>query len=74
MTVKSTEFAKKTGTEQVQVKNSNNISRQEPSTYTISCACCNNDIKGKSISIFYYGSLIQLCGEPCGIRDYLGTQ
>lgn len=74
MTVKSTEFVKKTGTEPVQDKNSNHTPSHNTSTYAISCACCNNDIKGKSISIFYYGTLIQLCGEPCGIRDYLGTQ
>jgi hypothetical protein len=38
------------------------------------CACCNNPIKKKAICIYYYGSLIELCGEPCGIRDYLETQ
>lgn len=42
--------------------------------YTISCACCNQDINGFSIGIIYYGSMIHLCGSPCGVRDYLDTQ
>ncbi len=42
--------------------------------YLISCACCNNDITDKAIGIVYYGTMINLCGNPCGIRDYLETQ
>jgi hypothetical protein len=43
-------------------------------TFTLSCACCNGPIKLKKILIVYFGTLIQLCGEPCGVRDYLETQ
>jgi hypothetical protein len=42
--------------------------------YVLSCVCCNKDIENKYISIVYYGTIINLCGNPCGIRDYLDTQ
>ena len=42
--------------------------------YTISCACCSQDIKGSGIGIIYYGTMIHLCGSPCGVSHYLDTQ
>ena len=51
----------------IQTKESKNL-------YAISCACCSQDIKGQGIGIIYYGTMIHLCGSPCGVRDYLDTQ
>jgi len=42
--------------------------------YQLCCMCCNKIIKSKSIQIYYFGTLIQLCGDPCKVRDYLETQ
>jgi hypothetical protein len=42
--------------------------------YIISCACCNQDINGTGIGIIYYGTMIHLCGSPCGVSHYLDTQ
>lgn len=43
--------------------------------WELTCACCNQDIRdNKYIGIVYYGTMINLCGDPCGIRDYLETQ
>lgn len=48
---------------------------QEKKVLSLSCACCNQDIRdNKFIGIVYYGTMIHLCGEPCGVRDYLETQ
>jgi len=48
---------------------------QDVKRWELSCACCNQDIIGNNfIGIVHYGTMIHLCGEPCGIRDYLETQ
>ena len=65
--------------EKIKSINSNSFSKQteskEKKFYTLSCVCCNQDIIGnKFIGIVHYGTMIHLCGEPCGIRDYLETQ
>jgi len=63
-----------------QLENSSKISsnsneKKEVKSYTLSCACCNQDItENKYIGIVHFGTMIHLCGEPCGIRDYLETQ
>ncbi len=49
--------------------------KKEKKLFTLSCACCNQDLDdNKYIGIIHYGTMIHLCGEPCGIRDYLETQ
>ncbi len=51
------------------------IEKKEKNVYKLSCACCNQDIvDNKYIGIVHFGTMIHLCGEPCGIRDYLETQ
>lgn len=51
------------------------IEKKKTKSYTLSCTCCNKDlVDNKYIGIVYFGTMIHLCGEPCGIRDYLETQ
>lgn len=53
----------------------NQNKKPEKKYFTLSCACCNQDIVGnKYIGIVHYGTMIYICGQPCGIRDYLETQ
>lgn len=54
------------------IKTSNSIPVEKK--YVLSCICCNKDLENKYVCIVYYGTIINLCGSPCGIRDYLDTQ
>lgn len=51
--------------------NLNNLLNNPPKLH---CMCCNQELKVKYICFFYYGTMISLCGNPCGVKTYLDTQ
>jgi hypothetical protein len=61
----------------IEIESNNSQTSQEIKAhklYSLNCACCNQDIKDTYIGIIYYGTMVHLCGQPCGVKDYLDTQ
>ena len=73
MSGKSTKTNTKSENKTLSTSQVNKIPEPEK-PYIISCACCNQDINGSGIGIIYYGTMVHLCGSPCGVSHYLDTQ